>query len=166
MAPAGDWLADAEVGAAAVVDPEATIVDAPGAAANAGGAADLADELDIAAVADGAPVSFAVVGGAVDGLAGRWAGRPASATDDEVGPAALVDPEASPVDPPGAALNAGRTADLPDQTNVAIAEVAAIIFATVIGGAVDCLLPVALLPVAGLECGVCGRWCKGGEDER
>ena len=68
VAPAGDWLADAEVGATAVVDPEAALVETPGIAANAGRAADLADELDVAAVADVTPVSFAVVGRAGDEL--------------------------------------------------------------------------------------------------
>ena len=66
MAPAGEWSADAEVGTTAVVDPEAALVDTPGAAANAGRAADLANELDIAAVADVTPVPFPVVGRARD----------------------------------------------------------------------------------------------------
>jgi hypothetical protein len=110
----GHWTAaaDSKVGAAAVVDPEAALVETPGAPANTGRAADLTDKLDIAAVANGAPVSFAIVGGAVDGLAGRWAGWPApsasaASADYEVGTAALVNPETSAVDTPSASLNAG-----------------------------------------------------------
>ena len=55
------FLADAELGAAALIDPEATVVDAPGLALNAGRAADLATELDVAATAGVTPVPFAVV---------------------------------------------------------------------------------------------------------
>ena len=60
--------AEGEVGAAAAVDPETAVVDAPCLPANARRAADLPDELSVAAVADGAPVSFAVVGRAGDAL--------------------------------------------------------------------------------------------------
>jgi hypothetical protein len=151
---------DGEVGAAAFVDPEAAVVDTPGVAADAGRAADLADELDIAAVAYGAPVSASIVGGAVDGLARWWARRSASA-DSEVGTATLVCPEATLVDAPGAATDAGGAADLTDEADVAIVELATVVFPAVIGGAVDCLLTVA-----GLECRVCGRGRDGGGCER
>ena len=53
--------ADAELGAAAIVDPEAALVDAPGLVLNAGRAADLAVELDVATTTGVTPVSFATV---------------------------------------------------------------------------------------------------------
>jgi len=59
-------VANPEVGAAASIDPETALVDAPGIAADTGRAADLASELDVAGGADSAPVSAAVIGGAGD----------------------------------------------------------------------------------------------------
>ena len=107
MAPAGDWLADAELGAAAAIDPETALVDTPCVAANAGRAADLADELDITAVADVAPVSFAIVGRAGDELRLSVRRCAVGAADGEVGAATAVDPEAALVDTPRAAADAG-----------------------------------------------------------
>ena len=59
-------MTESEVGAAAFVDPEAAAIEAPGVVADAGRTADLANELDITAASDVAPVSAAVVGGAGD----------------------------------------------------------------------------------------------------
>ena len=61
-------LAYAELGAAAVIDPEAAAVDVPGLALDAGGAADLAGELDAAAGVNVTVVALAIVGGAGDDL--------------------------------------------------------------------------------------------------
>jgi hypothetical protein len=101
-------LADAEVCATAAIDPEAATVEAPGVAANAGRAADLADKADIAAGADVTPVSAAIVGGAVDDTLRRWRRRTwrTATTDEELGAAATVDPEAATVYAPGAVANA------------------------------------------------------------
>ncbi len=151
MAPAGDWLADAEVGAAAAVYPEAALVDAPGVAANAGRAADLANELGVAAVADVTPVSFAVVGGAGDSLA-LLALLPsvavAIATGGELGAASAIDPEAAVVVAPGAVLDAWAAADLADELDAAAGVYVAVVALSVIGGAGDGLT-LALLLVAG-----------------
>jgi hypothetical protein len=74
------WLTEGKVGAATAIDPEAAVVDTPGVVANAGGAADLADEDDVASGADVAPVSPSVIGGASDaprvarGLCVGWHG--------------------------------------------------------------------------------------------
>jgi hypothetical protein len=137
--------ADGEVGAASAIDPEAAAVDTPGLTLNAGRAADLADELCVASAADVAPVSAAIVGGAVDGLLGR----PAATANDELGAAATVDPEAAAVDTPGLALNAGGAADLADELSVARAADVAPVSAAVIRGAGD----ARLRPVAGLRMG-------------
>ena len=109
--------ADGEVGAAAAVNPETAAIDAPGSTLNAGRAADLADELSVARASDITPVSAAVIRGAIDGLGG-WA----SAADDELGAASIVDPEAATVDTPGLALNAGGAADLTDELSVTSAS--------------------------------------------
>ena len=106
MAPAGDWLADSEVGATAAVDPEAALVDTPGVAANAGRAADLADELCVAGITDVAPVSFAIVGRAPDSALPLPRLRSVT-SDDKLGAATTIDPEAAIVDPPRAAPDAG-----------------------------------------------------------
>ena len=132
----GLFLADAEVGAAATVDPEATLVEAPGAPLDAGGAADLAGQADVATRADVAPVSFAIVGGAGND-AWRWRWWWSSTSDDELCTAAAVDPEAAPVYAPGAALNAGRTADLADEANVVAAADVAVVSLAIVGGAGD-----------------------------
>jgi hypothetical protein len=146
--------AEGEVSTAATVDPEAAIVDAPGIAADAGRAADLADELDIAAVTDGAPVSFAIVGGAVDSLL-PW---PEASALGEFGTASSINPEAAVVDAPGVAANAGRTADLADELGVARPTNGTPVSFAVVGGAGD-----SLLSVAGLR--VCGcRYSEGDDD--
>jgi hypothetical protein len=133
-----------EVGAAATVYPEAAVIDAPGLAANAGGAADLTDELRVTCAADGAPIPFAIVGGAGDGLLG-WA---VATVEGEVGAAAAVYPETPVVDAPGLAANAGRAADLADELSVACAADGAPVSFAVVGGASNALLAA----VAGL-CG-------------
>ena len=103
-----DWLADAEVGATAVVDPEAALVDTPGVAANAGRSADLANELCVAGITDVAPVSFAIVGRAPDRALPLPLPRLRSvAPDDKLSAATIVDPEAAIIDPPRASPDAG-----------------------------------------------------------
>jgi hypothetical protein len=115
----GRASADAELGAAAIVDPEAALVDSPGLALNAGRSADLAVELDVATTTGVAPVSLAVIGGAGDDLRGWWSQRGAVAcAEDEVSTAATINPEAAVVDAPRLAANAGRTTDLADQLGV------------------------------------------------
>jgi uncharacterized protein GlcG (DUF336 family) len=109
-------VADAEVGSAAFVDPEAALIDAPCIALDALGAADLTREANVAAVADVAPVSAAVVGGTGNDLHGwrtwGWSVSTTTAADGKVGSAATVDPEAAIVDAPGVAADTGRAADL------------------------------------------------------
>jgi hypothetical protein len=102
-------LADAEVCATAAIDPEAAAVEAPGVAANAGRAADLSDQADIAAGTNVTPVSAAIVGRAVDDTLLWWRRRTwrTATTDKELGAAAAVDPEAATVYAPGAVANAG-----------------------------------------------------------
>jgi len=135
VAPAGlgSLVADFEVGAAAAVDPEATIVEAPGASMDARGAADLAGQTNIATGSDVTPVSFAIVGRACDDAGWRW---PATA-DDEVRAAATVDPESAPIYTPGTALDAGRAADLADKANVVAAADVAVVSFAIVGGAGD-----------------------------
>jgi hypothetical protein len=57
---------DDKLSAASTVDPESAAIGAPGAALDASRTADLAYEADVAAGADVAPVSVAVIGGASD----------------------------------------------------------------------------------------------------
>ena len=62
---------------------------------------------NVAAIANGAPVSFAIVGGAGDELRLSVRRLAVGAADGEVGAAAAVDPETALVDTPGAATDAG-----------------------------------------------------------
>ena len=55
-------LTEGKVGPATTIDPEAATIDTPGLPLDAGRAADLADEPDIAAGTDVAPVSSAIIG--------------------------------------------------------------------------------------------------------
>ena len=143
-------LADEEFGTASIVDPDATAVGTPGPALDAGGAADLPAEADVATSADVTPVSATVVGGAGDDLRGRrWRGTEATAADGEVGAAAAIDPESAAIDAPGSTLNAGRAADLPDELSVARASDITPVSAAVIRGAVDGL----------------GGWASAADDE-
>ncbi len=152
--------AKGEVGAAATVDPETATVDAPGLIANARGSADLTDELGVATVADGAPVSAAVVGRAGDGL--RLRAVASAAAEGEVCAASAVDPEAAVVDAPGLAANAGGAADLTDELGVARStDVAPVAFA-IVGGAGNALLVVA---VTGLRVRRGGKREGCGEEE-
>jgi hypothetical protein len=64
---------DDKLSAASTVDPESAAVGAPGAALDASRTADLAHEADVAAGADVAPVSVAVIGGARDARRGTIA---------------------------------------------------------------------------------------------
>jgi hypothetical protein len=57
---------DDKLSTASTIDPESAAVGAPGAALDASRTADLAHEADVAAGADVAPVSVAVIGGAGD----------------------------------------------------------------------------------------------------
>lgn len=141
--------AESEVGAAAIVNPEAATVDAPGPALNASGAADLADELSVASAADVTPVSASVVRGAGDGLTGLGLRRARGAANDELGAAATVNPQATVVDAPGSALNASRATDLADELSVTSAADVAPVSAAVVGGAGD----ASLRSVAGLSMG-------------
>jgi hypothetical protein len=131
-------LADAEVGAAAAIDPEATTVNAPGVVADARRAADLAGELNIAATADVAPVSVTVVGRTGDD-AHRWS-RLTATREDELGAAATVDPEATTINAPGVVADAGRAADLTDEANIAATADVTPVSITVVGRAGDSLL--------------------------
>jgi hypothetical protein len=82
---------------------------------------------------------LAVVGRARDDTRGwrRWGGWWSAATDDELGAAATVDPDALTVYAPSTSLDAGRATDLANETNIATAaDVAPVSFA-VIGGAGD-----------------------------
>ena len=159
VATAVAGLADAEVSAAAAVDPQAALVKTPGVAADAGRAADLADELNIATVANGAPVSFPVVGGAGDNRRPRrWGSR---TTDHELGSAATVDPQATLVEAPGVTADARRAADLADELDIAGVAYGAPVSFPVVGGAGD---PLGLT-VSGLEGRACGGRCNGGRSE-
>jgi hypothetical protein len=130
----GTTSAIGEVGAAAAVDPETTVIDSPGLVADAGGAADLADELYVTTATDGTPVATTVVGGAGDGLLGRT-----SAAVDELCPATAVDPETPVVDSPGLIANTGGAADLASELNVAAATDGTPVTAAVVRGAGDAL---------------------------
>jgi hypothetical protein len=134
--PAGlrSLVTDFEVSAAATIDPEAAAVEAPCATLDAGRAADLASQADVAAGANVTPVSLAIVGGAGDD-AGWWRLRLASTADDELGAAAPVDPEAAPVYAPGIALDAGRSADLADEASIAATADVAVVSFAIVGGA-------------------------------
>src|SRR5206468_2336055 len=136
-----------EICAATAIDPEAAIVDSPGAAADAGRAAHLIDEFHVAGIPDVAPVPLAVVGGAADGCLPRTlalilprAARgiiSATTADGELGAAAAINPEAAVVDAPGVAADAGGAADLADEFRIAgIPDVAPVPVA-VVGGAAD-----------------------------
>lgn len=120
-----------------MVDPDATAIDTPGPALDAGRTADLPAEADVATSADVTPVSAAVVGGAGDDLRGwrRWGTW--AAADDELGAAAFVDPEAATVDTPGIVADAGRAADLTDELGIASAADVTPVSATIVGGAGD-----------------------------
>jgi hypothetical protein len=139
-APREDGLADLKVGAAAAVNPEAAMVDAPGAALDAGGAADLPSEADVTIGTDVAPVSLAVIGGAVNDAWGSssilWRGW-TSGGDDKLSTASTIDPESAAVGAPGAALDASRTADLAHEADVAAGANVAPVSVAVIGGAGD-----------------------------
>ena len=144
------WIAgltDAELGAAAAIDPEATTVDAPAVITDAGGTTDLAGKLNVAAIADVAPVSIAVVGRAGDDA--RRRSRLTVICEDEFGAAATVDPEAATVDTPGVVADAGRAADLPDEANVAATADVTPVAVIVVGRAGDSLLR----GTASLSCG-------------
>jgi hypothetical protein len=104
-------LADAEVGAAAPVDPEPATIDAPGAVTDAGRAADLAHQPNVATTPDVTPVSAAIVGGAGDDLPRRrwrrrWWWRTIT-SDDEFSSAAPIDPQAAAIDAPCVVSDAG-----------------------------------------------------------
>jgi hypothetical protein len=96
-------LAHSELSATAAIDPEATVVDTPGLTLNAGRAADLAVEANVATATSVAPVSSTIVGRAGDDLWEWWT----ALTEGEVGAATAVDPEAAIIDTPGLALDAG-----------------------------------------------------------
>ena len=134
----------AELGAASVVDPEAAVVDAPGLAEGAGRAADLTVEGNVAATSDVTPVSFAVVGGAGDGLTLlSWPPLVSVASGGELGAASLIDPETSVVVAPGLALDAWAAADLSGELNAAASVDIAVVTLPVIGGAGDGLALLA-----------------------
>ena len=122
-APLEGVLADLKVGAAAAVNPEAATVDAPGAVTDAGRAANLANESNVASAADIAPPSAAIIGRAGYYCAGsicgrRWRRWSAAPIDNELCAAAAVYPEATTVDAPGTVANASGTADLADEADV------------------------------------------------
>jgi len=163
VAPMGRWLADAEVGAAAAIDPQAALVETPRVAADAGRAADLAYKLDIAAVAYSAPVSFPVVGGAGDDTRMRWWRWGTRTADEEFGSATTVDPKAALVQTPGVAADAGRAADLADELDIAAVADGAPVSFPIVGGAGDPLgLTVSRLTVSGLEGRSRGGGCNNG----
>jgi len=140
-------LSHHEFGATAAVDPEATVVAAPGLTLDAWRAAYLAAEADFAA-RDIAPVALAVIGGAGDNLAWR---ATAATTYRELGTAAAIHPEAALVDTPGLTANARRTADLATQVDAlrASSKAVAPVATAIIGGAGDNLaLTSAGTPVA------------------
>ena len=137
-APLEGGLADLKVRAATTVYPKAATVDAPGAALDAGGTADLSGESDVTAGADIAPPSVAVIGGAGNDarrsiLRRGWA----ASGDDKLSAASTVDPESAAVGAPGAALDASRTADLAHEADVAAGADVAPVSVAVIGGAGD-----------------------------
>jgi len=146
-------LAYAELGAAAVIDPETAAVCAPGLALDARGAADLPGEADVTSV-DGAPVAAAIVRGAGDDLSLALLVRsPLIATvtaDGEFGAATVVDPEsATAVDAPTVVATADGAADLTGHVDVPEVETVggAPVALAVVGGAGDDLTLLALLPL-------------------
>jgi hypothetical protein len=77
-------------------------------------------------------------------------------TDEELGAAAAVDPEAATIYAPGVVANAGRAADLAGKANVTTSADVAPVSATVVGGAGDPLWAVAWLGGCGRRSGACG----------
>jgi len=125
---------DFEVGAAAVVDPDAIAVVSPGAVEDAIGFAALADDEDAVARVDGAEIAIHVVRRAIEDSSGS---RFPISRDAEIGAAAAVNPDSPLARTPSLALNAGGLAAL---ANHAYAEAG--IRRTpgtshVVGGAVD-----------------------------
>jgi hypothetical protein len=91
-------LADAELGTAAAVDPDAAVVDTPRLTLNAGRAADLPIETNVAPAPGITPVSLSVIGRTGDDLLlwWWWGGWPisssSSAAEDELCAASTVNP--------------------------------------------------------------------------
>ena len=110
--------------------------------------------MNVATTADVTPVSVAVVGRAGDD-ARRWP-RLTAIREDEVGAAATVDPEAATIDAPGVVADAGRTADLTDEANVAATADVTPVSVPIVGGAGDSLLR----GTGSLSCGRIG--CEAG----
>ncbi|XCB32050.1 hypothetical protein RBB77_16580 [Tunturibacter psychrotolerans] len=130
--------ADFEVGAATTVYPKAPTVNTPGVVTDAGRAADLTDESNVASATDIAPSSVAIVGRAGYYRAGSICGRrrrSAAPTDNELGAAAAVYPEAPTVDTPCTVANASGAADLADQAYVTRGSDVTPVSAAVIGRA-------------------------------
>ena len=99
-----------ELGSAAAVDPDASIVPAPGLSLIAGRAATLIDEAHAATGIHAAGLTPTVVGGAVDG-AGAVAATPASPVSTvaycEFSAAPPVNPDSVVIPAPGLSLYAG-----------------------------------------------------------
>lgn len=161
LPPFKGWCSsDAEVGAAATIDPQAAAVDTPGVIPNAGRTADLPDETNVAGSAHVAPVSAPIVGGAINHPVRR--GRWAVSRDHEISAATTVDPEAPPVNTPGVIADARGAADLPDKTHIACRADVAPVSASVVGGAGDALRRRRTVP--GLWRGRSGLSERGGDD--
>jgi hypothetical protein len=158
-------LTHAEVGAAAPVNPEPATVDAPGAVTDTGRAADLAHQPNVATTPDVTPVSATIVGGAGDDLPRWWWRRRrwwrTITSDDELGSAAPIDPQATAINAPGAVTDAGRTADLANEANVTPTSDVAPVSAAIIGGAGN---PRGWT-VSRLEGRACGGRCNGGRSK-
>jgi hypothetical protein len=114
-----------EVGAAAVIDPDAAIIEAPRISLSTRGPAALADHLYSCAGFCLAVVTLTVIGGAVkrlDETCGVVAVVPVTTTwrthlQGKVGTATAIDPDAATIEAPSLALDAARPAALPDELN-------------------------------------------------
>ena len=144
-----------ELGTAATVDPDGTVVIAPGLSLDTGRAADLAGQADAAAGVGVAEVSLAIVGRASEILRTASASPVATVACNELGATAAVDPDGAVVIAPGLSLDTGRAADLAGQadaaTGVGVAEVS---FAVV--GRTSDGLAISTVSLAGLRVSRCG----------
>src|SRR5882757_1668123 len=118
--------ANDKVCTAAAVYPDATTIVSPAIALGASCIAALAHHLNAAAGVGCTIVSSAIVRRARDGLATAWtiarAARTAGTipiTDDKVGAATAIDPDAAAIESPGGTLDATRIAALPHHLDAA-----------------------------------------------
>lgn len=132
-----------KISPATAVHPDAALVESPAIPAAAGCIASLPDQAYPIARISGTEVSSAVVGRAGDQCSWRrtrwWIARSGSIkdTDDEVRPAAAINPDAAPIIAPAVALPARRSASLIHHAHAVACVSGAVVPVAVIGGAGD-----------------------------